>query len=295
MLRPDVVEFFLKVVRRICEQLGLPVAVGTHKLGERLGGGESLEHLCRTGLQGWASWTSEHRRSALEAKEFLLLALWDSERRGSHDWMLVRVEPRQEGASIGAAVKAGTGLRVCVHDRFRRPTPLATLGAKAVALLGGVDAAKAVGDGLELGSAPPGQGSLDAIVVAFGLLVSRVARHAGVAAMDSEAPSFVSDVRGALACAFAALRAEADQSGEREVFAYLSLRSACERVLSLLVSRPIVSSVPSAAATLATSFEGQTERGPEGTTDLRLLTWNIAEARGVATRSVGMPLQFHYF
>ena len=288
-LRVDVVEFFLKVVRRICEQLALPVAIGTHKLGERLGAEESLQQLCRTGLQGWASWTSEHRRKALEAKEFLLLALWDSARKGTHDWMLVRVEPRQEESCIGAAVKGGAGLRVSVHDRFKRLTPLATLGAKAVALFGGADAARALGDGLELGAVPPGQGSVDAIVVALGVLLSRVARHAGVAAMDSEAPSFVADVRGALACTFAALRREADESGVREVFAYLSSRRACERVLGLLVTRPSVSSVPNAAGSLAVSYEGQAERGPEGMTDLRLLTWNVSEARGVRTRSVQAP------
>ena len=94
---------------------------------------------------------------------------------------------------------------------------------------------------------------------------------------------------GALACAFAALREEADQSGEREVFAYLSSRGACERVLRLLVSRPVVAVAANAAGGLATSFEGQSERGPEGTTDLRLLTWNISEVRGVATRSVQAP------
>ena len=109
-LRGDIVEFFLKVVRRICEKMGLPVALGTHKLGERLGAGDSLEQFCRTGLQGWASWTTEHRRRALEAKEFLLLALWDSDRGTSNDWMLVRVEGRQEGDSVGATVRAGAGL-----------------------------------------------------------------------------------------------------------------------------------------------------------------------------------------
>jgi hypothetical protein len=43
-LRVDVAELFLKVLRRICEQLGLPVALGTRGVGERLGSGESLEH-----------------------------------------------------------------------------------------------------------------------------------------------------------------------------------------------------------------------------------------------------------
>lgn len=51
----DVADFFLKVLRRMCEQLGLPVALGARGVGERLGSGESLEHFCRAGLQGWAS------------------------------------------------------------------------------------------------------------------------------------------------------------------------------------------------------------------------------------------------
>ena len=78
--------------------------------------------------------------------------------------------------------------------------------------------------------------------------------------MDSEAPSFVSDVRGALAGAFAALREEADKSGEREVFAYLASRSACERVLKLLVSRPTVASVPTAASRAAAGYEASSGR-----------------------------------
>ena len=110
---------------------------------------------------------------------------------------------------------------------FQAPNAVGHARCKAAALLGGALAAQALGDSLEVGPAPPGQGSVDAIVVALGLLMSRVAQHAGMTSMDREAPSFVTDVRGALACAFGALREEADKSGEREVFAYLLSQASC--------------------------------------------------------------------
>ena len=40
-------EFFLKVVRRICSCLDLPVVVGSTALGQRVGGAQTAEQLCR--------------------------------------------------------------------------------------------------------------------------------------------------------------------------------------------------------------------------------------------------------
>ena len=63
-LAPSVAEFWLKILNRICQQLALPVFVGTHRMGERVGSGESLEHFCKTALKGWASWSEEHQRTS---------------------------------------------------------------------------------------------------------------------------------------------------------------------------------------------------------------------------------------
>ena len=80
-------EFFLKVIRRICTQLGLPVAVCFTALGQRVGGGQSVDELCRT-VEGWKSWNFEEREHARSSEEFLLPVCLDPEGRGSNDWLL---------------------------------------------------------------------------------------------------------------------------------------------------------------------------------------------------------------
>ena len=125
--------------------------------------------------------------------------------------------------------------------------------------------------------------------MALGLLLGRVARRADMTAMDSEAPSFVPDVREALGRAFSALREEADKSGDREVFSYLSSPGACRRILQLLVTKPVATSVASPAVPEALGESGRSSRGAGEGADLRLLTWNICEAEGVQTKSVQAP------
>ena len=115
-------EFFLKVVRRICTLLDLPVAVGFTALGQRVGGDQSVDDLCRS-IEGWKSWNFKERERARSSEEFLLPVCLDAEGRGSNDWLLAVVTSAEAGERLGV----GKALRVRVIDRFPRPQAAQTL------------------------------------------------------------------------------------------------------------------------------------------------------------------------
>ena len=69
-------EFFLKVIGRICEQLGLPLVVGSTALGRRVGDGESVDHLLIT-VRGWKQWGEAERQRVRGAKVFMVPVCWD--------------------------------------------------------------------------------------------------------------------------------------------------------------------------------------------------------------------------
>ena len=81
-------EFFLKVVRRICSCLDLPVVVGSTALGQRVGGAQTVDQLCRS-VEVWKSWSFDERERVRASAEFLLPVRWDQESRGSHDCLAV--------------------------------------------------------------------------------------------------------------------------------------------------------------------------------------------------------------
>ena len=92
----DVLEFFLKVSRRVCDKLELALAIGTIGLGRRIGMGESVERLCRT-VEGWQSWGEKERRRVRGAEEFVIPVMWDPLGRNARDWVLVFVTPQGDG------------------------------------------------------------------------------------------------------------------------------------------------------------------------------------------------------
>ena len=76
------------------------------------------------------------------------------------------------------------------------------------------------------------------MILVLGLLLGRVAQRAGVSAMDAKCSTFVRDVRRALCAAFAAMRAQADASGHRDVYHDLATQASCRSLLQVLVTRP---------------------------------------------------------
>ena len=85
----DLLEFFLILVRHLCQQLSVPVFVASSALGHRVGSRETVEHLCNT-VEGWRQWGVIERERAQAAREFLLPVVRDAD-EGSRDWVLVSV------------------------------------------------------------------------------------------------------------------------------------------------------------------------------------------------------------
>ena len=129
----DILEFFLKVLRRVSDMLGPPLFIGNSALGRKVGSGEELSDMCRT-VEGWRSWNHEERERARAASEFLLPVLWDPTGRGSHDWVLAIAESSKSGEAIGCAAD----LCVTVFDRASRPQAANAISEKVAALLRGV-------------------------------------------------------------------------------------------------------------------------------------------------------------
>ena len=78
----------------------LPVSIGSTALGQRVGGAQSVDELCRT-VEGWKSWSFEERDRVQSSEEFVLPVLLDREGRGSHDWLLAIVTSGETGVKFG--------------------------------------------------------------------------------------------------------------------------------------------------------------------------------------------------
>lgn len=226
-------EFFLKVVRRICTLLDLPVAVGFTALGQRVGGDQSVDDLCRS-IEGWKSWNFKERERARSSEEFLLPVCLDAEGRGSNDWLLAVVTSAEAGERLGV----GKALRVRVIDRFPRPQAAQTVARKLQAVIGGVGAGIGIDVQVEMEESSLCDSRHESMILVLDLLLGRVAQRAGVSAMDSKCSTFVRDVRRALCAAFAAMRAQADASGHRDVYHDLATQASCRSLLQVLVTRP---------------------------------------------------------
>ena len=172
-----------------------------------------MEQLCRT-VEGWQSWNFEMRERVRSAEEFVLPVRVDPQGRGSHDWILAVVKPADAGEGLGA----GKPLHVLVLDRFGRPQVAQTVARKLQALIGGVGARLGNDVQVEAEESAPCESGQESVFLVLGLLLARVAQRAGVSSMDSKVPTFVRDVRRALCAAFAAMRAQADASGNRDVY-----------------------------------------------------------------------------
>ena len=276
-MRVDVLEFFLIVLRHVCEVLELPVYVGSHKFGERVGGCLPVER-ARALIESWKQFGGEEKNRVRDAEEFLVPVCYDPEGSGVRwDWVFARVAAAEAGTSLNLA----DALRTFVADRHGRPGVARRVGERLLAVLplpgyfllrGGAGPETA-----ELVPCPGCENRQDAVLGAFGLLSARVAELAGVPCMPATGATFVRDVRAAAAEAFAHLRekVDGDARGDRDVLARLADREACLAWLRKLVSKPALLlrgarlTVPQRVALL----EENAEVAP--VEPCTVLTWNV--------------------
>ena len=112
--------------------------------------------------------------------------------------------------------------------------------------------------------------------------------------MDSKASTFVRDVRRALCAAFAAMRAQADASGNRDVYHDLVTEMACRSLLQTLVTRPALPETVRSALGAPGPLQNsdRSESCADRVRFLRALTWNISQTE-VNPVSVRAPFDKH--
>jgi len=132
----DTMEFFLVLARLVSEKLGLSVAIGSHRLGERLRqscSGRPREPLRRLldELKDWPSWC---RSDVMAARRLLLpVPLYDSS--SCREWFLLNLSSAVEGETLGSARR----LRVDVAERSGRTVGGGVVAQRLVALIRGED------------------------------------------------------------------------------------------------------------------------------------------------------------
>ena len=296
-LGEDMLEFMLLVVRRICEELGLKIAVVSKTVGKEVGMQESPGKLGKV-LGKWKKvWNWDRVRRATE----LLLPVAVDER--AQDWMLVEVRSAVEGESLEDAKQ----LRVCVHDEAERKDLAERIARNVDTLLRGVSS--------RLGGSTPevvfAQGvpvcrvSSQRILRAFGSLLGRVGAAAGEETLSPAGEAFVPEVSHVLRAVFARFRAGLEGRGGRDVGVLLQGSEECRAVLKALGTVPRVSLArgePGGAAAGGVAQGGRLgpshgERpevggaGGEGGGLLRVATWNIAGGKMSAQKAPGWSLE----
>ena len=93
-LRWGVMEFFLKVLARICRQMALPLTCGSAHLGKTAGTVETPATLLRAVEKWKEAWRGDEVR---KSQEFLLPVAVD-DRSDHQDWILVSVVFNKPGA-----------------------------------------------------------------------------------------------------------------------------------------------------------------------------------------------------
>ena len=110
-LPEEVLEFFLLVVRRVSEALGLRLAIGSKTVGKEAGkAGDAEQFSCV--MRGWRKvWQS----SVVSENTELLLPVAVDEKAAPQDWVFVSVRSCVEGERLGGAkALASAGARCCV-------------------------------------------------------------------------------------------------------------------------------------------------------------------------------------
>ena len=275
-LSKAVLEFFLKILRRLCDRMDLSVAIGTHRLGQDVFAAEDLG-LLKLKLQSWESWTWM-QESISKARQFLLPVVCD-DGKVPRDCVLVMVTGADEAQFLGEA----RSFEVHVFDVLMRSGVASKLAENVLGVLAAVRGwaiapSNQVVSQYEL---PCCASSFDRGFAVLGTLISFVAKAAGETfhaqeVQDTKRPIFVAKVRSSLASCFGALRLEADKQGSRDVLLQLTTRPACEKLLKLLC-------VSQAVEVAHQEFPG-TQRSLHRMVEvsdfqpLKFLSWNISGA-----------------
>ncbi|CAK0790084.1 unnamed protein product, partial [Prorocentrum cordatum] len=278
----DVLEFFLKVLQRICGVLALPVAVASKTVGLHAGRAESAEQF-RKIMGGWKKvW---NRADVAGKKELLLPVAVDEKGR---DWFCVSVRSASEGEVLGRAER----LVVRVYDEMRRQGAARRVALNLDALVRGPASAVAGQAGPETiieEGVPECQVSHQRCLCAFGVLLSLVSRAAGERGLDMASKMFVPDAGQVVAAVFAGFRTRLRQEGASDVSVLLVEADACRAVLRSLGHVPSLvrrgdeaegegAEAASGSAPGGRNFALERGRGDGATAGVRLRvgTWNVA-------------------
>ena len=113
-------EFFLLVLKHVCAELGLPLAIGSKTVGEAVGKHESAEKVGRV----MGNWKKVWQGDEVRQKEELLLPVAVDDRDSPQDWFFVSVR-----SSVAHSLDSPSflhGLSWSWADRFCKP-PLSCL------------------------------------------------------------------------------------------------------------------------------------------------------------------------
>ena len=175
------IEFFLRIARRVCEVLQLPVAIGSVALGDRVGRAKDVAALCRS-VERWSSWNASEVRAA---RSFLVPAAADPE-RSPHDWVLLELEQMRPGEMLGA----GGSLAASVADSRKRDHVMRRTAMLVDALVRGPEARAEPGLALVRQAACPECADMGVECLDFGFGFRSLVKAAGLEAMPSR-ESFV--------------------------------------------------------------------------------------------------------
>ena len=282
-------EFFLHVLRRLCQQLRLAIAIGSVALGRRLGSTDGWSDSSYLVVEGWQQWRPfEVRDAAL----YLLPVCVGDGAAGSSDWLLAAVRPGAGGGALGSADEVA----VYTADNRDPPRPqlCASKGAAVAALFRrACPSARVSVQGWQSGghAAPPCAESRESLLWCLGLVVNEILQMMGAFAAQPAGDDFLENVRQAAVGWFASLRASADETGDRDVLPQLSQTRRCHDLLqgwsSARVPRASQSAALRAAAARDSSVRGPGPGAPKA--QMRFVTWNIAQAPGLPGNSAQAP------
>jgi len=282
-LLKGVLEFFLIVLRRICERLSLPIVLGTHRLGYDLQAAQTEEDmaLMLLTLQSWQQWERMVANTAVAEAFLVPVALDDN--NVLRDCVLITVAPLTAGQRLGEAL----GYKVDVYDVVGRSSLAERLCRNMVKLLSASHSSKEVQ--LEQHLLTGGGTPYERGFASMGVLLASVLAKAGLVFHDPVAPDFAAKVRKSLGACFASLRSEADKRGNRDVLTQLATAEACKACLQVLSSPQEVQ-----VSTSAMQVPRQQPRLKAVTVStfqpLKVLSWNIsgADKSSLAPKSFSM-------
>ena len=269
-LAKGVLEFFLIIFRRVTECMELPVAVGSHRLGQDIHFAEDVA-FAKAVLRVQETWGRVSARIA--AAEYLLLPVVLDESKVPRDCVLVTVKSSNPGEPLARA----TTLRVEVVDALKRARLASRLASKVCGLVATLESSTASPE-VEVSSGPFAQCSspFERAFAVLGMILQVLLKGTDRACCSVEDAAFLASTRNALCTSFSELRMEADKRESRDVLLQLSTKASCERFLNMMseahTSRAVVSPVPACAAAPTRVRKVEVSDFQP----LQILSWNIA-------------------